>query len=83
MADEQRKDEAGAPGPAGKPGALPPTAADYADLANRLRNVEEALELIAPKLVKLEAFVKAAAEEAAKLMPPDARAGFLAELLGE
>lgn len=83
MTDEAKKEEAGAPGPAGKPGNLPPTASDYADLAGRLDKVEAALELIAPRLVKMENFVKGAAEQAAKMLPPAARKGFLDEILGD
>lgn len=79
MTDE-KKDDAGAPGPAGKPGSLPPTAADYADLAARVGQVEAGMELIAPRLVKLEKFMEGAAKAAADMLPPAARKSFLADL---
>jgi len=82
MADE-KKDEAGAPGIAGKPGALPPTAADYADLGKRLHDVEAALEVIAPRLVKLESVMEEITKAAAAMLPPAARKGFLSTLLGD
>jgi len=81
MTDE-KKGEAGAPGIAGAPGNLPPTAADYGDLAARLADAEKALNIMAPRLTKLEKVVEEITKAAAAMLPPAARKGFLAEILG-
>lgn len=76
--EEKKKDQAPAPAP-----QLPPTASELSELVRRVQDLEAALEKIAPRLVKVEEFMRAAAEQAAKLLPPAARKSFLADMLGE
>jgi hypothetical protein len=78
MAEEEKKKDQVLPAAP----ALPPTASEISELTGRVQDLEKAMEELAPRLVKVEKFMQLAAEQAAKLLPADARKGFLSEILG-